>query len=212
MRRVFLSALAGLLLLPSLAGAVSLVNGSLTGPIANNGVPPGWSILGGSPDTMDENNNVGVGTPFGIPPIGPSPDGGTWVGFAREGLGFVESFGQTISDFTVGQSYTLSWYAGNFGAQTGPGYVAPNAIEVLLSGAVVGSGALLPLGRIWYAEQISFVATAMSHQLAFRLRDNPAAYLSIDGISLQPSRVPLPAPILLLGAALGGLALVRRRA
>ena len=34
------------------------------------------------------------------PPIGPSPDGGTWVGFAREGAGFVESFGQSLFNLT----------------------------------------------------------------------------------------------------------------
>jgi len=81
-----------------------VANGSLTGAITNGGVPPSWTLLSSSPDTMDQNNNVGVLglTSFVAAPIGPSPDGGTWVGIGREGSGFVERFGQTISGFAVG--------------------------------------------------------------------------------------------------------------
>ena len=51
-----------------------LTNGSLTGPITNGGVPSGWTTLAGSPDTMDENNNVG-GAFGGFDDCG-SPSGG----------------------------------------------------------------------------------------------------------------------------------------
>ncbi|ARE39384.1 hypothetical protein RGUI_1243 [Rhodovulum sp. P5] len=152
---------------------------------------------------------MGANTPFTVTPIGPSPDGGTWVGFAG---GFVESFGQTISDFTVGTTYELSWYAGNFGAETGPGYNGPNAIEVLLDGVSIGSGSVYSTGRLWFEESIEFTATATSSELAFRLLNSIDSYMSIDGIELTEvdADVPLPASVLLLLGAMGGLGMARR--
>ena len=38
----------------SILAAPILINGSLTGAIANGGVPTGWTVLSPSPDTMDE--------------------------------------------------------------------------------------------------------------------------------------------------------------
>jgi hypothetical protein len=112
-RAMLLSGIASLIV----QAAPIVANGSLTGPIANGGVPPSWTLLSGSPDTMDQNNNVGVpgSTQFVVAPSGPSPNGGTWVGIGREGNGFIERFGQSISGFTVGAQYIVSWYFGNFG-------------------------------------------------------------------------------------------------
>ena len=176
------------------AGSVSaqefITNGSLTGPISNGGLPPGWTILAPSPDTMDENNNVGVGTgaPFGIAPSGPSPDGGTWVGFAADGS-FREIFGQTVTGLTVGEEYEISWYAGNFGALA---FVGTNAINVSVNGSSIGSGGVLPLASSWTAESLFFTATATSHDLSFGLFNADKAYLSIDGISLTATAAPPP--------------------
>lgn len=178
------------------AGAVSaqefITNGSLTGPIANANVPPGWTILAPSPDTIDENNNVGTtGIPFGAAPSGPSPDDGTWIGFAALD-DFREIFGQTVTGLTVGEQYEVSWYAGNFGAVTGPGYVGANAIQVFVDGSPIGSGGVLPLASNWVTESLTFSATATSHELSFGLLNVDASYLSIDGISLTTAGPPVP--------------------
>src|SRR3954454_25204268 len=131
--------------------APMLSNGSLTGPIANAAVPPGWATIAGSPDTMDQTHNVGLaGTPFVVAPSGPSPDGGTWIGFARDhAASFTEAFGQSVSGFQVGSPYNISWYEGNFGAQTGAGYNQPNRISVTANNVFVGAGAPIALSSGW---------------------------------------------------------------
>ena len=90
-------ALSALFCLSGTAHAASIViNGSLTGSTVNMGTPDGWSILEGTPDTLDGGNNVGVtgATDFGVAPTA-SPDGGTWVGLGINGS-YVERFGQVI--------------------------------------------------------------------------------------------------------------------
>ncbi|WP_425038272.1 VPLPA-CTERM sorting domain-containing protein [Primorskyibacter sp. S187A] len=213
--RIFVAAAVAAVSMGAAASAATLVNGSLTGPISNGGVPVGWTTLGGSPDTMDENNNVGAGTPFGVAPVGPSDDGGTWVGIASGTGAFQEIFGQTINDFVIGQSYDLTFFAGNFGAETGPGYLADNAVTASLDGTMVGMSDVLSLDENWYAQSITFMATSTSHVLSFGLTDAANSYLSIDGIALTPkdvtAPVPLPAGGMLLLTALGGIAIARRR-
>jgi hypothetical protein len=139
---------------------------------------------------MDENNNVGVSglLDFGVTPSGPSPDGGTWVGFAADGA-FREIFGQTVTGLAIGVEYEISWYAGNFGALS---YVATNAINVSVDGSSIGSGGVLPLASNWTTESVFFTATATSHDLSFGLLNADKAYLSIDGISLTAAAAPPP--------------------
>lgn len=212
MKNILHMVLLGCFALSGTANANLITNGSLTGPIANAGVPSGWTTLAGSPDTMDETNNVGAFVPFGATPSGPSPDGGTWVGFAAAGS-FYESFGQTVTGLSVGTGYDLSWYAGNFGARTGVGYTDVNAVEVFIDGLAIGSGDLLNLGPDWLAQSLSFTATSSSIDLSFRLLNTDASYLSIDGISLVEAgqSVPEPATLALLGIGLAGIGFQRKR-
>ena len=185
--------------------AVSITNGSLTGPIDNAGVPAGWSITSESPDTMDENNNVGTGTlAFQSTPSGPSPDGGTWVGFARDPASFIESFGQLVTGFSVGTQYELSWDQGNFGAvYSPPQYILSNAIEVLVDGSSVGAGSVIPSASNWSTDSVVFTATSANHQIDFRLLNVGPSYLSIDGIAVQPVVGAIPEPMTMLAVGLG---------
>jgi len=211
-------ALIAVLLSPMAANAVPiLVNGSLTGPIANTTIPTGWSVILGTPDTMDQDNNVGVvGLGDFVATPSPSPDGGTWIGFARNGELNNEIFGQLISGFDIGESYELGWYHGNFGFSVHSG---ANAIEVLLDGLSIGSGAIRSVSEGWLDEMISFSATAETHRIDFRLLMTDGSYHSIDGIRLGPAEsvpepgtsVPEPGTLALLGIGLFGMGLARRR-
>ena len=139
MKPIRLATLSVLLLAAFTARAESLVvNGSLNGSIANMDVPTGWTVLGGTPDTMDQTSNVGVSgwLSFGVAPTA-SPDGGTWVGLGINGS-YIEQFGQSLNGLTVGQTYTVSWQAANFGVNNHDNsYLGSNAIGVLLDTFVV---------------------------------------------------------------------------
>ncbi|TAK94604.1 MAG: PEP-CTERM sorting domain-containing protein [Aquabacterium sp.] len=209
-------ALAALLATSSVAFAAQelVTNGSLTGPITNNGVPTGWSIFEGTPDIMDATDNVGLLNTlrFGATPTA-STDGGTWVGLGSYGT-YMERFGQTLSGLTVGQQYTVSWEAGNFGYTYGSiNYLGSNAISVQVDGVTVGSGAQLDLGSNWYKQSLTFTAGAASQQLSFILASTTSkAYMSIDGVSVKATpAVPEPGTWALMGLGLFGVMAATRR-
>jgi hypothetical protein len=146
-----------------------------------------------SPDTMDQNNNVGVlgQDEFIVAPSGSSPDGGTWVGIGREVTGFIERFGQTVVGFVPGTTYTIQWYMGNFGYSPSIFfYNAPNSIEILVAGISVGTGPVLATGPDWFLQSLLFTATANTHDVAFQPGIAAKSYVSIDGIQIQ--EIPEP--------------------
>jgi hypothetical protein len=179
------------------AGLAAVVNGSLTGPIANGQVPPGWTALQQSPDTMDQFNNVGVSgyLDFGATPSA-SPDGGTWVGMARDETGFIEEFGQAVSGLSANQAYELSWYGANFGVLS-IGYNNPNAIDVLINGVSIGTGPTMQCVPGWTSQSAVFVAATPILTVSFRPAFTDRAYISIDGIAIRA----VPEPAAILGAA-----------
>lgn len=204
--------MAALLVASSAHAAPSIVvNGSLTDAIENNGVPSGWTIFDGSPDVMDALNNVGVEDllNFGATPSA-SPDGGTWVGIGSD-VGYVERFGQTLSGLTIGQQYTVSWFAGNFGYTLGSNsYLGSNAINVMIDGASIGTGSALTLGSAWASQSLTFSATSASQLISFKLATSDKAYLSIDGIAVTAA-VPEPSTWLMMALGLCAMGVVRAR-
>lgn len=217
MKPIRIATLSVLLLAAFTARAESLVvNGSLNGSIANMDVPTGWTVLAGTPDTLDPTSNVGVSgwLSFGVAPT-VSPDGGTWVGLGIDGS-YIEQFGQTLKGLTVGQTYTVSWQAANFGVNNHDNsYLGSNAIGVLLDGANIGKGATLGLSSTWSTQSLTFVAASASQMLSFRLANSDKAYMGIDGISVKigglTPAVPEPSTWALM--AFGALAVgaMRRR-
>ena len=200
-----LAIIAGVLLsTTALAGTIT--NGSLTGGLANGGVPAGWTVGTPSPDTNSFGAAAGSTTfGYGVTAVD-SNDGGTWVGIAREGSGFVEYFYQTVTDFTAGQTYTLGWENANLGFDC-CGYTGANAVEVLLDGISVGTGMTRSMASAWYDEAIAFTATSTSHTVGFRLATGTKAYMQIDGVYLTSTGVPAPASLALLVL---GLALLKQ--
>ncbi len=217
MKSIRLATLSVLLLAAFTARAESLVvNGSLNGSIANNDVPTGWTVLAGTPDTMDTTSNVGVSgwLSFGVAPTA-SPDGGTWVGLGAKS-DYIESIGQTLSGLSVGQTYTVSWQAANFGVNNSiDSYLGSNAIGVMLDGASIGQGATLSLSSSWATQSLTFVATSASQLLSFSLAHADKAYLGIDGISVTAGgvtpAVPEPSSWLLMAMGVAALGAMRRR-
>lgn len=211
-----LTAVTALLMAASAHAAQPAVNnGSLNGTPDNNAVPSGWLIFEGTPDLMDALHNVGLADTqkFGAAPKA-SPDGGTWVGLGAD-VTYTERFGQVIKGLTVGQEYTVSWSAGNFGYDGGRNsYLGSNAIGVMLDGNLIGSGDKLAVGSNWYSQSVKFVATAVNEELSFKLATPEKAYMSIDGIALRASAVPesSSAALLMLGMGAMGMLIRHRRA
>jgi hypothetical protein len=214
----------------SASAAPLLVNGSLTGQAVGgfSQVPSGWTAVTPTPDTSNETylaHGNGLHYTY-VAAVSASPDGGTWVGMVGMPPSFSESIGQTVSGFTIGNSYTLSWYHANFGLGVDgtPGFIGPGAIEVLANGVSIGSGERLYLGSDWVEESITFVAKDADIALAFKvLVTDPDAgdmsYQSIDGIRLvdavaeepEPTDVPEPASLSLFAGAGVALLVARRR-
>lgn len=81
-----------MLCLAAPAGVATLVNGSLSGPIANTFVPSGWRVTTETPDTNDISAAAGIsGYNYAISPVN-SANGGTWGGIAADTDGFTERF------------------------------------------------------------------------------------------------------------------------
>jgi hypothetical protein len=207
---------------PASAAGV-LINGGFEDPAAGTGLngaafadlaAPGgrnWDIFTSLPGwTATSGDGIEVQTAATLPGIDP-----------QAGAHYVEldsnnnsAMRQTVA-LAAGQWQLRFWYAPRTGDANTNG-IDYSVSGGLLSGATAGPSPTYPQ-NVWTEVVADFaVTTPGSYDLIFAatLRDDSFGGL-LDTISLtqisQATVVPLPAPILLLGGALGGLALMRRR-
>lgn len=213
------------------AQAELVTNGSLSGEIINgavqfgqntrSGLPAEWRSLvtkgatNNSPDTMDVNNYGGLPASiiFRATPSA-SPDGGTWVGIARDSsISTNEVFGQAVSGFTIGTTYQLSWFDANFGGLVTGRYDDPNFFVATLSDSATSNaletftGTSRPVAEGWAQQSFSFIASQTNYFLTLGLGSSVnSSYMSIDGISINAvAAVPEPQTWALMA---GGLLLI----
>ena len=153
-----------------------------------------------------------------VPRAGAGLAGGTGEKIAGLGINgsYIESFGQSLNGLSIGQTYTVSWQAANFGINNQDNsYLGSNAIGVMLDGASIGQGSTLSLSSNWSTQSLTFVATSASQLLSFSLASTEKAYLGIDGISVTlggvAPAVPEPATWALMAIGLIGVGAMRRR-
>ena len=95
----------------------------------------------------------------------PSPQGGPWCGLSSigapaDGWGENEAIEQTISGLVIGQQYTISYYAANFG---GSPFDGPGKVLAFLNGTQIAASPTLALqANTWVPVTATFTATASS--------------------------------------------------
>lgn len=202
--------------------AITVENGSLTGPNDTFSlIPPGWVNLfpGDRNSTPDTEGADGPHEVYNI-----SPDGGTFVAGAHAVIGFplgIEGIQQTMTGFDVGQRYRIDFYQSNlgFGPENDLGQWSGLANwQLYLDGAPTGlfSDLMEPeIGPLpnnsWFESSITFVATAETLAIGFgpNSTNGKNAFLGIDGIRITEV-VPVPAAAWLLLSGIGCLVLRRR--
>jgi hypothetical protein len=146
---------------------------------------------------------------------GPSPDGGNFV--ALDGDPALDTtISQTISSLIVGKWYnvTFYWAATELQSRTG---ATTEQVEVSLGSdnqftKIVSTPAQGFNG--WYAQTLSFKATAISETLQFMALGTPSGLppiVLLDGVNMYQVPEPTTLAMLGLGVALFGAARFRRR-
>jgi len=185
----------------SRAGTIVVVNNSFESP-AYQPVFSGWSYLTGSFGSWTYGGNSGVANE-NTPWFAGTPPDGNQAAFCQQTSC---SISQTISGFTVGDSYTVSFYeAGR------PGYSA-ELIEVMLGG--VDLGTFTP-GSLSFNEVTTgpMDANNTTMTLQFLGAPEPGDYdTALDLVTIQSvSSVPEPSSVILLLTALLAVGFVDRK-
>lgn len=174
--------------------AQTVTNGSVTGTASNSGVnsgnAPGWSGCSYSPDVCD----VGFPSYAGNSQVTPvaSPDGGTWLGLASMSpAGATECAQTTITGLTIGQTYSLDFYAACFGTATSICNNSP-ATPTVSVGATSQMYTIPMAASTWVPCSMIFTATATTMILEAKHSSTFGgyyAYVGLDGFIIS---VPLP--------------------
>jgi len=234
LNRLMVMVSVGFLLFEGSAGAQSITNGSfeqqVPGQFVNGGddkmtitAAPGWTINSGSPDWMLDSGGVLWNTNWGdYFQLGGAFNPETGLGGALPAGGFSffrEGVGQTVSGFSPGGLYNISFKHTNGFVET-PLVPPPSggwelfvddvSVKLAPSTNIIGSVFPLPHTTVWQSSSYTFQATSATHQLDFvayaSVIGQGAAIQWLDNVAI--TRVPEPSSLALLG--LGGIALLRR--
>ena len=233
--------LGSLILAASLAtalpafSAIVFINSGLEDSIASATLPTGWEIVPfdapfseattATADDADVVGTTGPNVPSGM--FGAAHSGSSFVGGTHgtiAGVTVQEGLQQTVSGFTVGQDYTLSFFQANVGItsrrDTEGGWRV--FADGVLAGTTIPTAATLAwddpdkaTALLWEERTVSFTATAESMTLSFLAYDSDGdiagqngVYMGIDSLS---EITPVPEPSAVVLSFIAGAAFLRRR-
>ncbi len=148
----------------------------------------------------------------GGPVLGPSPDGGNYIG--ADGAFEVGAISQTITGLTAGTDYTVGFYWAG-AQQSGYTGITTEQWLVSLGNQQLATNVVTDASHGftgWQQTSFTFEATGSSETLSFLAQGTPTGeppFSLLDGVTMV--QAPEPASMSLLGAGLAGLAFVRRR-
>ena len=179
--------------------AQTFTNGDLNGGVGFVSVPTSWTQIpftdasctadsgpSATVDVLDASGPSAGGGVAGIPFSGSTFCSGLHAGNGGGGLVWHEGIMQTVTGFTIGNTYAISFYQAvvkqtNCIDQSGSWRVYLNG--TLLTTTVVSTSALAPddINLVWDNRVVNFTATATSHVIKFIPWDDDADHLNSSG-------------------------------